>query len=99
MTKHRNKLNQGWLIALILFGLLDLGLLIRRLLHGRNAVLFNPQGLIAKQQHDLMIYVAGIMLIIAIPSVFLLYFIAWKYRESNAKATYNPNIHHGKWFN
>ncbi|HSX44647.1 MAG TPA: COX aromatic rich motif-containing protein [Candidatus Saccharimonadales bacterium] len=98
MTKRKNKLNQGWLVLIIILGLIDFGLLIRKLLHGHNVGLFNPKGRIAEQQHSLMIYVAVVMLIIAIPSVLLLYFIAWKYRESNTKATYDPDMRRSRWF-
>jgi len=100
MKQHRkNKLNQGWFVLFFVLGLVDLGLLIRRLLQGNNVRLFNSKGLIAKQQHGLMIYTAAVMLVIAVPTVLLLYFIAWKYRESNPKATYDPDMRHGKLFN
>ncbi len=96
---NKNSISPGWLVLIILTVLADLGLLIRRLLHGHNTALFNPQGLIAKQQHGLMLYTVSVLLVIAVPSVTLLYFTAWKYRESNPKAKYEPNFHHGKWFN
>ncbi len=96
---HKKKISPGWLSLLIFLLLIDLMLLIVLLLHGNNVALFNSKGLIARQQHGLMIYTAGILLTIAIPSVFLVYFTAWKYRESNTHASYNPNKRHGKWFN
>jgi cytochrome o ubiquinol oxidase subunit 2 len=46
-----------------------------------------------------MMLVAGILLSIAIPSLFLFYFTAWKYRETNPKAKYEPNKRHGKGLN
>ncbi len=96
---NKKRLGSGWLVLIVFMGLGDLALILSRLLRGHNVALFNPTGLIAKQQHGLILYVAGVLLAIAIPSVFLLYFTAWKYRESNTKATYDPNMHHGKWFN
>ncbi len=97
INKKRNK--PGWIILTIFIGLADLVFVIRYLLQGQNVALFNPKGTIAGEQLDLMIYAAGIMLTIAVPSVFLLYFTAWKYRESNTMATYDPDKRHGKWFN
>jgi cytochrome o ubiquinol oxidase subunit 2 len=70
--------------------------LIAWLLHGNNVALFNSKGLIAHQQSSLMILVVAIMLVIAIPAVFLFIFTAWKYRESNARATHDPNHRHSK---
>lgn len=96
--KDKNGPHPGWIVLAIFMVLADLALLLRRLLHGRNVALFNAQGLIAKQQHELMLYTVGVLLTIAIPTVFLLYFTAWKYRESNTKASYDPSMHHGKWF-
>ncbi len=100
MSKISKKsLNQGWLALLIFMALVDLGLIIRYLMNGKNIALFNPKGLIAQEQLDVMMYSAVVLLLIGIPSVFLLYFVAWKYRESNTKATYDPEMRHGKRFN
>ncbi len=96
---HKKRLSLGRVVFIIFLLLADLALLIRRLLLGKNIALFNSKGLIASEQHRLMIYSVVVLLAIAVPSVFLLYFTAWKYRESNTKATYDPNLHHGKWFN
>src|SRR5206468_2211943 len=41
---------------------------------------------------------AAVLLGVAIPSLFLFYFFAWKYRESNESAAYEPNKRHGKFF-
>ena len=97
--KHKKRLSSGWIIFLIIMGLIDLALLIALLLRGNNVALINVKGMIAQEQLNLMIYSAGILLAIGIPSVFLLYFTAWKYRESNVKSKYDPDMRHGKWFN
>jgi len=68
------------------------------LLQGVDVALFNPKGLIASEQHRLMIISAALLLAITIPTLFLLYFFAWKYRESNEKATHDPTARHGKYF-
>jgi cytochrome o ubiquinol oxidase subunit 2 len=99
MSKNRKQHSQGRTVGLILLGIVCLGLLIKVLLHGHNVALFNPKGMIAQEQLNLMVLTVGIMLIIAIPALFLLFFTAWKYRESNTKATHDPNARHGKLFN
>ena len=47
----------------------------------------------------MMILTATVLLTIAIPTLFLFYFTAWKYRETNTKASYEPDRPRGKWFN
>lgn len=51
----------------------------------------NAQGPIAAQQRDLMLIVVLLMLIVVIPVFAFTFHIAWKYRASNAKATYTPD--------
>jgi cytochrome o ubiquinol oxidase subunit II len=96
MPKKRKKTSLGKTMARIILALIDLVLIIGALLYGKNVALFNPKGTIAHNQHSLMMLVAGIMLIIAIPSLTLLFYTAWKYRESNTKAVHDPDHHHGK---
>ena len=98
MPKSRNKKKSslGGTIGHIILALVGLVVLISLLLHGNNVALFNPKGMIAHEQHGLMIMVSAIMLVIAIPALFLLFFTAWKYRESNTKAVHDPHVHHGK---
>ena len=66
--------------------------------NAKNFALFNPKGPIASGQLDLIIFSAVLMLAIAIPTLMLLYFFAWKYRESNEKATYDPDTRRGIFF-
>jgi cytochrome o ubiquinol oxidase subunit 2 len=96
---NKKRVSTGWLVCIILFGLTDLGLILRKLMIGHNVALFNPRGVIAQQQYSLIIRSAVILLALLIPTLFLLYFIAWKYRETNIKATYRPNKRGGKLFN
>lgn len=93
----KKKLHPGWIVLLIFLGLIELALLITYLLGGQNVALFNSKGLIAHEQHSLMIFTAAVLLVIAIPSLFLFFFTAWKYRESNTKAIHAPDAHHGKF--
>lgn len=98
MTKHKKKFSQGnsaWIVAA---GLLGLGLLVTGLLKGNDVALLNPKGLIAGEQSKLIIVVLALMLEIAIPTLIAFYFIAWKYRETNKKASYEPDTRHSKSF-
>lgn len=56
-----------------------------------NIAVFNPKGIIAAQERDLMVTAILLMLIIVIPVFTLTFFIAWKYRASNTKAKYSPD--------
>ncbi|HEV7453647.1 MAG TPA: COX aromatic rich motif-containing protein [Candidatus Saccharimonadales bacterium] len=84
MQKHR-KSSTGIIVWRIVLGLASLTVMIAAMMHGNNVALFDSKGMIAHEQRGLMIVVVAILLVIAIPALFLIYFIAWKYRESNAK--------------
>jgi len=98
MTKRKNKFSQGGTVWLILLGLIGLGLLVALLLRGKDVALFMPKGLIAREQHSLMIFSVALMLAVAIPTLILFYSFAWRYRESNKRAAYDPHARHGKFF-
>lgn len=51
-----------------------------------------PKGTIANQQRDLLVIATLLMLIVVIPVYILTFAIAWKYRASNTKAKYSPNL-------
>ena len=93
---NKTRRSHGWLAFFIPVVLFDLGLLIYNLIYSKNIALFNSKGLIAQEQRDLMIYVTVVLFAVAIPTVFLLYFTAWKYRESNRKAVHDPEARQGK---
>ncbi len=96
MSKSKSKLtssNPVWLPFVILAGL---GLLITILLRGTDVALLHPKGLIATEEYRLMLRTVLILLEIAVPALFLFFFFAWKYRESNQKAVHDPQPHHDK---
>lgn len=99
MAKNRKKQSWGSIGGPILLVLTGLTLLIAMLLRGNNVALFNSKGMIAQQQQNLLLLTVGIMLIVAIPALFLVYFIAWRYRESNGKPKRDPNAGHSKTLN
>jgi cytochrome o ubiquinol oxidase subunit 2 len=70
--------------------LLPLGLL----LSGCKLVVMSPSGDVAMQQRDLIVASTVLMLVIIIPVIALTLFFAWRYRQSNTQATYDPEWHH-----
>lgn len=98
MIKHRDHTSEGRSLKIAFIGFIGFTLVILGLLKGSDMVLFNPKGLIANEQMNLFFLSGGILLLIAIPTVFLFYYFAWKYRETSQKATYDPNTHHGRSF-
>jgi cytochrome o ubiquinol oxidase subunit 2 len=63
-------------------------------LSGCNMVVMSPSGDIAMQQRDLIVVSTVLMLLIIVPVVCLTFFFAWRYRNSNANAKYDPEWHH-----
>ena len=84
----------GLLIVIIGLFLGDLALLISYLLRGKNVALFNSKGVIAHEQHSLMMFTVVVLLAIAIPSLLLLFYTAWRYRDSNTKTADTLVAHH-----
>ena len=64
------------------------------LLGGCNWVVMQPSGDIALQQRNLVLASTGLMLLIIVPVIGLTLFFAWRYRESNREATYDPEWNH-----
>ncbi len=98
MIKHKNKPSQGKSVKFVILGFLGLGLCIAMLLQGVDIAVLNPKGLIAKEEFNLIVFSAAVLLVIGVPTLFLFYFFAWKYRETNTKAAYDPHARHGKLF-
>jgi len=64
------------------------------LLGGCNLVVLSPSGDVAAQQRDLLVISTLLMLVIIIPVMVLTVLFAWRYRQSNASATYEPDWDH-----
>src|SRR6185437_2460489 len=64
------------------------------LLGGCNAIVLDPKGDVAVQQRDLLVQSTILMLIIIIPVMLLIVFFAWRYRQSNKDAPYDPDWDH-----
>ncbi len=63
-------------------------------LSGCNWVVMSPSGDIASQQADLIVWATILMLIIVVPVIVLTFWFAWRYRESNTEANYQPDWDH-----
>ncbi|WP_368351827.1 MULTISPECIES: ubiquinol oxidase subunit II [Comamonadaceae] len=59
-----------------------------------KAVVLNPAGDVAAQQGQLVVTATLLMLIIIVPVILLTFLFAWKYRQSNTEAEYDPDWHH-----
>ena len=64
------------------------------LLSGCDMALMNPKGQIGMEQRTLILTATFLMLIVVIPVIFMTFYFAWKYRESNKNAKYTPNWAH-----
>jgi cytochrome o ubiquinol oxidase subunit II len=64
------------------------------LLAGCDMVVMNPSGDIAVQQRNLIIASTALMLLVILPVIALTFIFAWRYRETNTDATYDPDFHH-----
>jgi cytochrome o ubiquinol oxidase subunit 2 len=89
--------SRGLAVWLILLPIVDFLLLIKVLLHNKNIALFNTKGYIAEQQHGLIVFTISLLLVVIVPTIFLFYYTAWTYRETNTKAIHNPDARHGRF--
>src|SRR6202166_5238466 len=64
------------------------------LLSGCDLVVLHPFGAVAAQQGHLIVVSTLLMLLIVVPVLALIFLFAWRYRESNPKATYSPDWDH-----
>lgn len=96
MPKNRKKNSPRRALLFVLAVLTGLAIILTVLLQGKNIALLQPKGMVAQEQLILMFINVGLMLLIAIPALTMLYFIAWKYRESNTKAEHEPGKRHNK---
>lgn len=65
---------------------------------GRDLPVLNPSGTIADQQLILILVTTGLGVFVVVPVFILLFSIAWRYREGNKKAKYQPDMDGNKWF-
>ncbi len=63
-------------------------------LGGCGMVVLSPSGDVAAQQGDLIVVATLLMLIVIVPVIAMTLWFAWRYRASNAQATYTPDWDH-----
>lgn len=85
------------LLAIAALGVVGVSTLAIVFVASHNIAVLNPKGTIAGQQLQLMITAAWLMAIIVVPVLALTFGIAWRYRASNKKATYSPDLAGNKW--
>jgi cytochrome o ubiquinol oxidase subunit 2 len=61
-----------------------------------NIPVLQPAGPIGQKERDLIILAVVLSLIVVIPVYFMLVTFAWRYRESNKKAKYEPEFDHSR---
>jgi cytochrome o ubiquinol oxidase subunit 2 len=83
LSKHcRNFLVLGTLLTLL------------PLLAGCDSAVLDPAGSVAREQRDIIAISTVLMLLIIVPVIFLIVLFAWRYRQSNKDATYDPHFDH-----
>lgn len=88
--KHRTRLFLA--LALCIAAVVAVGMYLRTL----SVPVLQPAGPIAAGQKQLLITASLLMLIVVIPVFILAFGFAWRYRETNKKAAYQPNWDHSR---
>ena len=78
--------------------MLALGLLVLLAvhLHHSTVAVLQPRGTIASQEKRLIITAVLLSLVVVIPVYMMLFGFAWKYREGNKNARYQPSFDHSR---
>jgi cytochrome o ubiquinol oxidase subunit 2 len=84
----------------IIFGALSTVIVICALVGSlwlSSPALLDPSGIVASKERDLIIFTVLLGAIVVIPVFFMLFFVAWRYREGNEKAEYQPEWQNNRW--
>lgn len=95
MARHKRTPTLKILAFLALLVVLISGAIV--LLMGSNFAVLEPRGTIADEQFDLIVFTTLLSLIIVVPVFSLTFYIVWKYRAGNKKATYDPEWDHNNY--
>jgi cytochrome o ubiquinol oxidase subunit 2 len=66
-----------------------------------GAALLHPAGTIGRQERNLIVFTLLLSLVVVVPTFFMLFYFAWKYRDTNPrkdKVNYQPEWDHSKLF-
>lgn len=64
--------------------------------NSHNVSVLNPKGVVAEEQRQLLVTSTLLMAIVVVPVLALTFGIAWRYRASNKKARYSPELNGSK---
>ncbi|MGB2580156.1 MAG: ubiquinol oxidase subunit II [Minisyncoccia bacterium] len=83
------------IVMRVVFGLVTLGFFAFLAVYvtSHNIGVFNPKGIIALAEMNLIITTTILMLIVVIPVFIMLAVFSWRYRAGNTKAKYSPDWH------
>ncbi len=90
-------INKKYKVALFILLALIAVVALTVFLHDKNVAILNPKGVIADKERGLMIIAAVLGLIVILPVFAMTAIIAWRYRESNTKAKYSPELDGNKF--
>ncbi len=94
MKRMRNKEKFG-LVAMALVAFIAILIM---LVYGNDIPVLNPKGEVAGKERDLIVFGTLLSLVIIVPVFTMTFVIAWRYRESNKKAKYQPDWDHSRLF-
>ncbi len=98
MKKRRGTFWKPWRVVLSVLFLLVISCLATWLyLQGKDVAVLDPQGAVGVKEKGLIVFTVLLSIIVVVPVYFMLYFFAWRYRESNHKATYTPDAEDNHW--
>ncbi len=79
-------------------GLLALVALAYARLHTASFPILQPKGVVGQKERNLILIAVGLCAIVVIPVYIMLIGFAWKYREGNKAALYDPDFDHSRLF-
>ncbi len=98
MNKRGRSLWRSWYVgtAIVILPVI-VGLILWFLVKDQNIAILNPQGVIANQQKDLILFTLLLSAVVVVPVFIMLAAFAWRYREGNHKAAYTPDVEGNRW--
>jgi cytochrome o ubiquinol oxidase subunit 2 len=93
ITPEAAAMRRRFVLFLVVLGIVAIGVVSCFALRGSMDI-FSSAGPIAAKERDLIVFASILSLIVIIPVFGLTFFIAWKYRETNTHAKYEPDWDH-----
>jgi len=98
MAKRKKSFLTPWRVvigAIIITALVCVGVWF--LMKDASIPVLNPQGVIANQEKQLMMFTLMLSLVVVVPVFLMIGIFAWKYREGNHKSPYTPDADGNTW--